>query len=70
MDTKSPEINQHVSAGCRDLRVSANSAGSRESKNRFSIYMYSIFRRIFLIKYIFLFLEAKFIFRKNKIKIK
>jgi hypothetical protein len=35
MDKKSPEINQPVSAGHRDLRVSANSAGRREFKNRF-----------------------------------
>jgi hypothetical protein len=31
---KNLEINQLVSVGCRDLRVSADSAGCRESKNR------------------------------------
>jgi hypothetical protein len=34
MDKKSPKMNQPVLASRRDLRVSADSAGLRESKNR------------------------------------
>jgi hypothetical protein len=37
MDKKSPEITQPILAGHRDLRVSADSAGRRESKNRIFI---------------------------------
>jgi hypothetical protein len=40
---KSPEINQPVSAGHQDLRVSADLVGCRESKNIYFVYFKEFF---------------------------
>jgi hypothetical protein len=44
---------QNVSAGCRDLRVSALSEGCRETKNR------KFYLIIYIYIYIFLFLDSR-----------